>query len=878
MWVMLFNNSWGNLSASRSILHLYHLLPVHTIPIEARKTRKTTLIMHRVAAKRGRRYTGENSHQSEWDDVLPVPKLSFSVASVLVFCLAVLCFAHSYDGEFVFDDLRAITNNRDILPDTPFTAIFSHDFWGQLLDEKSHKSYRPITVMTYRWNYAWAGGLHPRGFHVVNIVLHGLVSVIFLAVFSVLMSGYQVDQESARPVFASPRAALLCAVLFAVHPIHTESVAGIVGRADLLCALTFLLSFLLYARACLSPPCLVSYRPESFSLVSVLASMCLCVVSLIFHISAPCLVSYRPEPFSMVSILANSCLASYRPESSLVSILATSCLVSYRPESFSLVSILASMCLCVVSTFCKEQGITVIGVCSVFDIIVVCRVNPFKWLPDMKCVFVTHCAKSKDIAPWRKSLIKRHLVLILTGVSLLITRIRIMGSTTPIFSENENPHSFVNDTISKILNYNYLYAMNSWLLLNPWWLCYDWSMGCVPVITSLDDLRILAVIALWAGFGALLHCCFHGELTQDRRILITSLAVLGVPFLPASNLFFRVGFVIAERILYLSCAGFCMLVVLGAREICLRLHNNNKKYMSAGLTLLTVIFLIRSSQRSKEFTEELTLYTSAVKVCPLNAKVHYNIGKMQQDINTDIATSEYRLALMLNPRYVSPLINLAIILRKRGDALEAEKLLETAVSVRNGSVDAWMNLGVVQLELKKNDSAVASLTESVRLDNMCTECYFNLGNMYRDFGRPTDAIAAWQRATQISPTSKGSWRNYLLLLEDLEKYDKAIEVGKEALKALPREMDLMFSVANTYIMVDKFQESEDLFLAGLQIDPHSARFHHNLGVMYFRWGKYEKAKNSVTQAHQLAPHDATISSNLQLINRELEESRKSRLP
>ena len=43
-----------------------------------------------------------------------------------------------------------------------------------------------------------------------------------------------------------------------------------------------------------------------------------------------------------------------------------------------------------------------------------------------------------------------------------------------------------------------------------------------------------------------------------------SLAMLIVPFLPASNLFFRVGFVVAERILYLPSVGFCMLVTLGA--------------------------------------------------------------------------------------------------------------------------------------------------------------------------------------------------------------------------------------------------------------------------------------------------------------------------
>ena len=47
-----------------------------------------------------------------------------------------------------------------------------------------------------------------------------------------------------------------------------------------------------------------------------------------------------------------------------------------------------------------------------------------------------------------------------------------------------------------------------------------------------------------------------------------ALALIVVLFLPASNLFFRVGFVIAERNLYLPSVGFCMLLVLGVRRIC----------------------------------------------------------------------------------------------------------------------------------------------------------------------------------------------------------------------------------------------------------------------------------------------------------------------
>ena len=47
------------------------------------------------------------------------------------------------------------------------------------------------------------------------------------------------------------------------------------------------------------------------------------------------------------------------------------------------------------------------------------------------------------------------------------------------------------------------------------------------------------------------------------RLVAMSLVLLVVPFLPASNLFFRVGFVVAERVLYLPSAGYCLLVALG---------------------------------------------------------------------------------------------------------------------------------------------------------------------------------------------------------------------------------------------------------------------------------------------------------------------------
>lgn len=86
-----------------------------------------------------------------WDNVIPIPQLGFCQAACVVFCLAILCFANSYDGEFVFDDSEAVIGNKDLQPESPLQNLFVHDFWGRRLDSKtSHKSYRPLTVLTFR--------------------------------------------------------------------------------------------------------------------------------------------------------------------------------------------------------------------------------------------------------------------------------------------------------------------------------------------------------------------------------------------------------------------------------------------------------------------------------------------------------------------------------------------------------------------------------------------------------------------------------------------------------------------------------------------------------------------------------------------------------
>lgn len=80
-----------------------------------------------------------------------IPNLPAVDFYVLIAAAALYCFINGLNGEMLHDDIYAIQNNKDILPCSPLMDVFFHDFWGNpLKDPKSHKSYRPLTTMTFR--------------------------------------------------------------------------------------------------------------------------------------------------------------------------------------------------------------------------------------------------------------------------------------------------------------------------------------------------------------------------------------------------------------------------------------------------------------------------------------------------------------------------------------------------------------------------------------------------------------------------------------------------------------------------------------------------------------------------------------------------------
>lgn len=91
------------------------------------------------------------------------------------------------------------------------------------------------------------------------------------------------------------------------------------------------------------------------------------------------------------------------------------------------------------------------------------------------------------------------------------------------------------------------------------------------------------------------------------NVTLYGLALIILPFLPATNLFFYVGFIIAERILYIPSIGFCLLVANGV-DLLIKKYTGNRKEILTGVMAVLMIFALKTFNRNFVWKDEESLY------------------------------------------------------------------------------------------------------------------------------------------------------------------------------------------------------------------------------------------------------------------------------
>jgi protein O-mannosyl-transferase len=499
-------------------------------------------------------------------------------ASVLVTLagIALLAYSNSFSAGFPLDNKALILQDTRVHAVTSenIDRILNHSYWWPIGESGL---YRPITTLSYLLNYAVLGNAdRPLGYHVVNLLLH-IANV--LLVYGIAMrllvtdrartsvaSEHTLTAKSAKTTGrgwfsfiedAPLGTAAAAAAVWAVHPLSTEAVTNIVGRADLLAALSVLGGLLLYIRT-----------TDTMGALRV---------------------------WLLAALGATTAIGVFSKESAVVVVLLA-----------------AAYQLCFWSTDASH----------------------LRPLP----------ARARDLFGARGF---GRALMAMTPALLLVwyQRTAVLGSApTAEFPFVDNPivgAGFWSGRWTAIV------VMARYLRLVVWpvHLSADYSYAQIPLATgTIRDWIATGTIAL-----AAVGCLFLWR--RARTAFFLALFAL-LTFLPASNLLFPTGTIMAERVMYLPLVGIVGFFAIAIRTLADRFF---RPAFAIAVSAAVIVLGARTWMRNIDWHSDLSLWSSAVQAAPRSFKAHRGLAEALSEsdpthANIDQVISEFEQSVnVLDP-------------------------------------------------------------------------------------------------------------------------------------------------------------------------------------------------------------------------------------
>lgn len=386
----------------------------------------------------------------------------------------------------------------------------------------------------------------------------------------------------------------LTALLFATHPIHTDAIDSIVGRAEALYALFYLLGFLAYVK-CASP------ESTSWSwYVGFVACFLLSVLSK-----------------EMGLMLLANCWAWD---------------ALYNFDLWPLT-------------------------CSFFEFVKNHTVIENKW------------QSFKAVIYRLRHFIFRTLAIFVVGMAFMTHRKWFVGGFADLKMQiQHNPIAFAEGQ-EKWLTIFYLHFQYLWVQIWPAYLSCDYSMACIPMITSLSDPRNLLTMLTYTGLIVFLVLSLRSR--RWHHILLISLSWYIIPFFPASQVPFQPGTVLAERVLYVPSIGLCLLASWVLFAAWRQGYISKRVFLTLCLIIL-ICYSARTLIRNPDWHTQIQLFEAAVKTCPGSGKARYNwAAELEMAHLEEQAREQYELSAAVSTSYSSSYGRLGKIWLKRGNLTRA---------------------------------------------------------------------------------------------------------------------------------------------------------------------------------------------------------------
>lgn len=397
----------------------------------------------------------------------------------------------------------------------------------------------------------------------------------------------------------------------------------------------------------------------------------------------------------------------------------------------------------------------------------------------------------------------------LSGVSTRLTRAAVM--TLPYFGVAvlyliprylviggiswDNPHTYSGPFINVLLTIPFVICSYFLHLIWPVNLSITYF---TRFETSAASPRFLfPALALLAAASLLFFYC-----RKIRKDVWYGLALLIIPLLPVLDLRkLSVEYLIFDRYLYLSVAGWVFLIAIGlARLATHEGRQSAQKLVVVSSVLAAALIVLMTAATAKEnssWANAVSLWSQAARVRPDFWVTHYNSGLALYDVKR---YEESREALMkaaaLAPDEPTIFHALGRTYTAMGERSLGIQNFKRAIEIDPEMFESINNLGSISFDLGDYTSAERYFKSALALRPQATDFHYNLGLCYSRQGRIAEAIPELERAQQSAPNDVG------VLYELGLVYERAGR-REDALKVLQRGL----SISTSQELIDKVSEA-----------------------------------------------------------------------
>jgi len=733
------------------------------------------------------------------------------LAALAVFIAVAVAYTPAMQGGFVWDDDSYVSENTTLRTFDGLRRI-----WFEL---GAVPQYYPLVHTTYWVEYhLWQ--LNPFGYHVVNVFLHGLGAVLLWAVLRRL----------------SIPGAYLAAAIFALHPVHVESVAWITERKNVLSGVFYMSALLAYIRfARLDNNGRDTPHPWSFYVLSLVLYTCA-----LFSKTVTCTL---PAAILLVIWWKRGHLAwrNVFPLIPMFLIGVVMGIVTVWMETHH------------VGTRYIEWHLSLVDRCLVAGRVV--WFYAAKLFFPYKLTFI-YPRWHIDCGLWWQYLYPFAAISLVSSLWLLRRRV----GRSPLFAV-----LFFCGTLGPALGFVNVYPMQFSYVAD-----HFQYLASIGLITFCAALLTSAPAALSGRLGGGRRIAWMGTVLVTSRFIVPAiiLCVLG-------TLTWRQGYVYKD------------LETLWRRTLA-----DNPSAWLARYNLANML-----SKRGEQ-GEAVLHYREAISIQPEFYQAHHNLGVALMNRGlVDDAVAQYREALRIKPDHASAHNSLGVVLLSRGEIKEAVERFTLALRNRPDYSEAHLNLGIAMKRQGDLRRAAGHYGRALSLQPDSSQAHAGLGELLARQGRLDDAVAHIRQAVRLEPQSAQLHNDLAVLLgkqgridEAIEHYENSLSINPtvsirlnmasalkargrleeaaaqliDVLRSQPDLVEARTALADILSTQGKIDEAVSQYNEALRLRPQAARLHNDLATVLGRHGRFDEAIAHLEEALQIDPDYAMAHSNLGL--------------